>query len=127
VANYNYALGVTRNLGEHDVFAGFGFTLKYSLAARFIANANGVADVITTAVIPAANTWYKLRVTNDGANLVYTVNGTLAATIALSGTTLDLVNDLYMPSFGFGSVGTPNVNGYLDYVHVKTFFGSPRG
>jgi hypothetical protein len=126
--NYDFNVGVARSLGEHDVFGGFGVKLNFAVNTRFRANATGASDVSITAVTPTAPTWFKIRITNDGTNLQYTINGVACATISIASTTLDFTNDLFMPSFGFGTTaraGTPTV--YVDYFHLKEFFNKPRG
>jgi hypothetical protein len=127
VSNYDLCLGLGTNLGPHNTTEGFGIRLTYSLAARFIADAYGASSITGTAVLPAANTWYRCRVANDGANLIYSINGTQIASIGLSGTTLDLTTTNFMPSFGFGSIGTPAVSAYMDYIDMKSFFFKSRG
>ena len=125
--NYNYSVGASKDVTQHDAIEGFGFTFTFSTTAKIICSATGATSVVA-ATVPAGNTWYKCRVTNDGTNLVYTVNGTTVATISLASTTLNLTNNLYMGSFGFGTTARAAIiTGYLDYIHVKSYLNQSRG
>lgn len=125
--NYDYGMGVCKDAAEHDALEGFGFKIIFATSARILCSATGASTVVA-ATVPAANTWYKCRITNDGTNFVYTINGTTVATISQASTTVDLTNNLYMPSFGFGpTTRAASITGFLDYVHVKEYFNNARG
>lgn len=125
--NFDYSVGMCKDAAEHNALEGFGVQIIFATSAKFICSATGAASV-TAATVPAANTWYKIRITNDGTNFVFVINGTTVATIAIASTTVDITNNLYMPSFGFGPTSRAAIiTGYNDYVHVKEYFNQARG